>query len=117
MVPRVRVAVIIHNFSPDGSRIIKIKFTIIFIRTGNKHSKLRNAKKTGNEYYAFFIESFSLIFVVLNHTKNSEFFSTRIVGYVQIGAGVRTKRAAGFDTVATCTYCMEFAAVVVAVVG
>ena len=57
------------------------------------------------------------MFVVLNHTKGSEFFFTRTVGYVQIGTGVRTKRAAGFDTVATCTNCMEFAVAVVAVVG
>ena len=52
--------------------------------------------------------------VVLNNTKDSDFFSTRIVGYVPFGAGVRIKRAVGFDTDSTCTYCIEFD---VAVVG
>ena len=54
--------------------------------------------------------------VVLNHTKDSDFFLTRIVGYVPFGAGVRIKRAVGFDTDSTCTYCIEFAEAVVEVI-
>ena len=51
--------------------------------------------------------------VVLNYTKDSDFLLTRIVGYVPFGAGVRIKRAVGFDTDSTCTYCMEFGVAVV----